>query len=171
MPVIVDNADPARLSPKLKARSTPRKWSIPSHNPFHGVNIQANATAEPRWHLARCDPPARAGEIHRDRCRDERTLKAARRSNSGPNQTSRLRCSDVEILSRAGAICKYPPVHARQKPPQVADHRCTPRPAVERHPVHELQKGPLHIVHVAVAVHVLAVKIGHHRENRRKLQK
>ncbi len=42
--------------------------------------------------------------------------------------------------------------------------------AIERNAVHEIQKGALHVVHVVVAVHMLAVEIGHHGENRRKLE-
>ena len=43
--------------------------------------------------------------------------------------------------------------------------------AVERHLVHEVEKGALHVVHVAVAVHVLAIEVGHDRQDGRELEK
>ena len=43
--------------------------------------------------------------------------------------------------------------------------------AVERHAVHEVEKGALHVGHVAVAVHVLAIEIGDDGEDGRELEK
>jgi hypothetical protein len=42
--------------------------------------------------------------------------------------------------------------------------------AVKRHLIHEGQKGALHVGHVVVAVHVLAVEIGDHGEDGRELE-
>ena len=44
---------------------------------------------------------------------------------------------------------------------------CSDR-AIERHLVHEGQKGVFHVVHVAIAVHVLAIEIGDHCQNGRQ---
>ena len=56
--------------------------------------------------------------------------------------------------------------HAAQHGIIVADHNH----AVERHAIHEIQKRPLHIAHVAIAVHVFAIDVGDDRENGRKLE-
>ena len=43
--------------------------------------------------------------------------------------------------------------------------------AIERHAVHELDERSLDVRHIAVAVHVFAIEVGHHRQHRRQLQK
>ena len=60
--------------------------------------------------------------------------------------------------------------HPRQQSAQrfvvVASHHR----AVEGHAVHELDEGALDVLHVAIAVHVLAIDVGHHRQNGRELE-
>ena len=61
-------------------------------------------------------------------------------------------------------------MHARQQGAEsvivvAGDHH-----AVKRHAVHELDEGALDVVHVAIAVHVLAVDVGDHREDGRELE-
>ncbi len=43
--------------------------------------------------------------------------------------------------------------------------------SIERHPIHELEERPLDVLHVAIAVHVLAINVRHHGQNRRQLKK
>jgi hypothetical protein len=43
--------------------------------------------------------------------------------------------------------------------------------AVERHAVHEVEEGLLDVVHIAVAVEVLAIDVRHDRDDGRKLEK
>jgi len=42
--------------------------------------------------------------------------------------------------------------------------------AVKRDALHEFEKRAAHVAHVAVAIHVLAVEVCNHGEDRRKLQ-
>ncbi len=42
--------------------------------------------------------------------------------------------------------------------------------SVERNAVHEIHERLLHVRHVAIAIHVLAIDVGHHGENGRELQ-
>ena len=78
---------------------------------------------------------------------------------------------DQKIRPTLSPIGHRAALHLRQQSPQqriiVARHYHS----VKRHAIHELQKCFLHIPHVAVAIHVLAVDVGHNGENRRKLQK
>ena len=72
--------------------------------------------------------------------------------------------------SSRSAVGDGPALHAGEQPPQIVVVVAGDDHSVERHRVHELQEGLLHVVHVAIAIHVLAIDVGHHREDRRELQ-
>ncbi len=87
-------------------------------------------------------------------------------------EASRARLEEFETIVSFGqrSVGKDAPMHARQ-------NRCKRRvvdagrnSAVKRDLVHESEKGMLHVVHVAVAVHVLTIEVCHHGKNRRQLQ-
>ena len=72
---------------------------------------------------------------------------------------------------RIHAIGEYATARAREQCSQKRIVQTGRSRSIERHAIHKIEKGPLHILHIAIAIHVLAVQIGHDRENGRQLQK
>ena len=62
-------------------------------------------------------------------------------------------------------------MYTRQQPPQRQVIIAGNNHAIKRNALHEFEKRPANVAHVAIAVHVLAVNVRDHRKNRRKLQK
>ena len=61
-------------------------------------------------------------------------------------------------------------MHVRQQTPQHRVIIAADDHAIKRNTLHKFEERTANVVHVAVAVHVLAVNVRDHRENRRKLQ-
>ncbi len=76
----------------------------------------------------------------------------------------------MKIRASPRSVAHRPPPNLRKQAAQlrivITDHNR----AVERNPVHEFQKSPLHLAHVAVAIHVLPVDVGDHRKHGRQFQ-
>ena len=95
-----------------------------------------------------------------------------RRPGSERSNPGRWRSSGSQAVVglRRDAIREHAPVRAGQNRSQLRIVDAGGDRAIERHLVHEGQEGALHIVHVAVAVHVFAVEIGDHGEDGRELE-
>src|SRR6202142_4741792 len=89
----------------------------------------------------------------------------ATRTNSGAPQF------DPEVRPLPRPITHHAPLNLGKQLPQnrivIAGHDHS----VERQAVHEVEERALHVVHAAIAVHVLAINVGDDGENRRELQK
>ena len=76
----------------------------------------------------------------------------------------------MEIGTATGAVRHYPASHLRHQTTQeriiIAQHDC----AVKGDAVHEFEESAFHVPHIAVAIHVLTVDVGHHRKDGRELQ-
>ena len=75
-----------------------------------------------------------------------------------------------EIRLRGQAVSKYAPPHARQNAFEQRIVDAGRHGAVKRDAVHEIQERALHVGHVVIAIHVLAIEIGHHGQDRRELE-
>ena len=75
----------------------------------------------------------------------------------------------MKIRAAARAVSHRSAPNLRKHPAQkrivIADHHH----AVKRNTIHEIQKCLLHLAHVAIAVHVLAIDICDHGKNRGQL--
>src|ERR1035441_7051437 len=76
-----------------------------------------------------------------------------------------------EIGSFAGSVGRHAAMHARKQAFENGIVVAAYDQAVEGHAFHKFKEGAVHVAHIAIAVHVLAVNVGDDRDNRRKLQK
>ena len=77
---------------------------------------------------------------------------------------------DSKIRPALRPIGHSPSLNVRQQPPQQRIVVAGNDHSIEGHAVHELEKSFFYVPHVAVAVHVLAIDVGHDRQDRRQLQ-
>ncbi len=82
-----------------------------------------------------------------------------------------LRAGQAEVGIWTRAIGHDSTAQLRQKRPQAVIVVAGNGHPIERHPVHEFDEGVLHVGHVAIAVHVLAVDVGDDGKDGRKLEK
>src|SRR5579862_5326472 len=76
----------------------------------------------------------------------------------------------LKIRPALRPISHRPPLYFRQQPPQQRIVIAGNDHSIEGHTIHELEKSFLHITHVPVTVHVLAIDVGHHRQDRRQFE-
>src|SRR5579884_1817680 len=76
-----------------------------------------------------------------------------------------------KIGLRIHSISEDAPLHARKNGGELRVVQTGNTTSVEGHAVHELDEGVLYVLHVAVAIHVLAVQVRDNSKNRRQLQK
>jgi len=91
-------------------------------------------------------------------------LKAAERPIFFP---TRFRGDDLhsEIRFRAGAIGRDTTLYTWQQRAEGSIVSAGNDHAIKRHAIHELDEGLFHILHVAIAIHVLAVDVGDDGKN------
>ena len=101
------------------------------------------------------------------------TERAALRKHPEAGEAARLRLQELKAIVRFGsdAIGEDAAMHPRKHRSKLRVIEARGDRSIERHLIHEREKGLLDIGHVAVAIHMLAIEIGHDGENRRQLEK
>ena len=75
----------------------------------------------------------------------------------------------IRILTKPIRVQTSP--HPRQHTAQQSIVHTSRSSPIKRHPVHKLHERPLHIGHVLIAIHVLAIQVRHHPQHRAQFQK
>ena len=72
---------------------------------------------------------------------------------------------DAEVHVVMGSVGEYAAAHLRQQVAQILVVGAGHNHSVKRHEIHELRGTPApHRAMIAIAIHVLAIDVGHHRE-------
>src|SRR5579863_9841465 len=78
---------------------------------------------------------------------------------------------DMKVRPASRAVGDSPALNLRKHAAQYWIIVANYHHPIKRNAIHEVQKCALHIAHVAIAVHVLAIDICDHGQNGRKLEK
>ena len=84
------------------------------------------------------------------------------------SNTVAAQVADVEVGVISPPVGHRAPGDRRQQPPQLIIVVAGHHHAIKRQTIHEFQKCLMDVVHIAIAVQVFTVDVGHDGENRRK---
>src|SRR5207249_9517872 len=167
--VVIDYADPRNLAPQLEA-TVDAVEVFESRANLLDLEIQANPNGNGR---RRVEDVVGSGNAQPELSQVGSTVDHVETADRVVLLVieSALLHLDAKIRASPRTVRHHPARNLRQHAAQnwivVAEHDHP----VKRHSIHEVQKSPLHVSHVAIAIHVFAVDVGHNRQDRRELQK